>query len=71
MLITINDPVSGQRIVLSTERKIASVIKIRGGKPPCLVTMLGFGQKDAVATCATEVGGARGGLSLGLKMALG
>jgi hypothetical protein len=29
MLITINDPVSGQRIVLSPERKIASVIKIR------------------------------------------
>jgi hypothetical protein len=31
MLITINDPVSGQRIVLSPERKIASVIKMRSG----------------------------------------
>jgi hypothetical protein len=31
VLITINDPVSGQHIVLNPERKIASVIKTRSG----------------------------------------
>jgi hypothetical protein len=39
ILITINDPVSGQRIVLSPERKIASVIKIRSGAVSTQPTM--------------------------------